>query len=315
MGAVYQAEDTRLAGRLTALKEIRFAADANEEERAEQRQQFQREASILARLDHPALPKVSDFFSEGSRDFLVMDYVPGYDLRLIIEQHIRQDRHIPENDLLTWAEQLAEALIFLHTQGILHRDIKPANIKLTPDERIKLVDFGLVKVLEADEESETITVVQGRGSLHYTPLEQYGDDTAHTDARSDIYSFGATLYHLATNKAPVEAKQRFLNPRSLADPCHLNAALSERTAQAILWAMAMHPDDRPTDVAQFRNALLKAEDPLPRRVQPGLRAASLGQSILVLYDPDLARGNVVLALLAMLLLIAAIIVTFFSPPL
>src|SRR5690606_14784712 len=148
-------------------------------------------------------------------------------------------------------------LNYLHFQDppVLHRDIKPANIKITPHGVLKLVDFGLVKILNADE-SRTITVVQGRGSVHYTPLEQYGGDTGHTDIRSDVYAFGATFYHLATHRRPLEAEQRFLAPRALTAPRDLNPTLSERTAQAILWAIAMHPDRRPHSVLELRDALL-----------------------------------------------------------
>lgn len=312
MGAVYQAEDLRLEGRLTAIKEIRLDINETDQEREESRRQFQREASTLARLDHPMLPKVSDFFVVDDRDFLVMDYVPGRDLRQLIEEAIRQQEFLPEDKILNWAQQLAEALIYLHQQepSILHRDIKPANIKIMPNGFIKLVDFGLVKVLNGDE-SRTITVVQGRGSVHYTPLEQYGGDTGHTDIRSDIYAFGATLYHLCTNRPPLEAKQRFLAPRALQDPRQYNPNLSERTAKSILWAMAMHPNDRPKSVYQLRNALM-GEARIPFMVTPGLHRAERPQDIVV-YDADMAKGNVVLAALATSLLIVAIFVTFFSP--
>jgi serine/threonine protein kinase len=159
------------------------------EVQAQAQTQFLQEASILAQLDHPNLPKVSDFFHENGRDYLVMDYVPGDDLRQVLYAN---DGPIAEEIVLKWAEQIMDALAYLHRQDppVLHRDIKPANIKLTPDQRIKLVDFGLVKVMEADD-ARTITVVQGRGTALYTPLEQYGGDGGHTDARTDIYALGA----------------------------------------------------------------------------------------------------------------------------
>ncbi len=315
MGTVYKAEDIRLEGRLNAIKEILLNLNDSDEDLEENRRQFHREASILARLDHPSLPKVSDFFVIDDRDFLVMDYVPGADLRQLIEEAIRDGDFLAEETILGWAGQIAEALHYLHNQEppVLHRDIKPANIKLMPDNRIKLVDFGLVKLMNPDE-SRTITVVQGRGSVHYTPLEQYGGDSGHTNIRSDIYAFGATLYHLCTNRPPLEAKQRFLAPRALQDPRDFNPHLSDRTAQAILWAIAMHPDQRPQNVLELRDALLTTTKSIPYKIRPGLRQASpqTGPEIIV-YDPDMALGNVVLAILATLLLIAAIFVTFFSP--
>ncbi len=256
MGFVYLAEDTRLVGRLCAVKEVEHDPALPEKLRQEAREQFLREATVLARLDHPNLPKVSDYFSVGERDYLVMDYVPGKDLRTLLIEARQQGRFLDEAEVLAWAGQLADALIYLHSQEppILHRDIKPGNLKLTPSGLLKLVDFGLVKLMAPDE--MTITVVQGRGTALYTPLEQYGGDTGHTDPRSDIYAFGATLYHLLTLEPPVEARERFLHPDSLPLPHTLNPAISPRTERAILWAMSLHPDDRPPDVATFREALL-----------------------------------------------------------
>jgi serine/threonine-protein kinase len=221
------------------------------------REQFHREASILARLDQPNLPKVSDFFHENDRDFLVMDFVPGEDLRQLVEEAKMQGRFLPQRRVLDWMGQLCDALSYLHSQDppVLHRDVKPSNIKLTPDGLIKLVDFGLVKVMLPDD-VRTITIVQGRGTAHYTPLEQYGADTAHTDPRSDIYSLGATLYHLLTNVPPAEAKQRFLEPESLSPVRELNTDASRRVERATHWALAMHPNDRPTDISTFREVLL-----------------------------------------------------------
>ncbi|HNH77108.1 MAG TPA: protein kinase, partial [Anaerolineales bacterium] len=143
---------------------------------------------------------------------------------------------------------------------IIHRDIKPSNLKITPSGLIKLVDFGLVKILAPNE--VTITIIQGQGTALYTPLEQYGGDDSHTDIRADIFSFGATLYHLVTNEPPTEARKRFLNSRSLTPPREINPTLSSRVEKAILWAMSLHPDDRPKDVIEFREALLgKKEAP------------------------------------------------------
>jgi serine/threonine-protein kinase len=257
MGAVYRAEDLRLEGRQCAIKEIGLELGAPDSLQAQARKQFHREASILARLDHPNLPKVSDYFSEGDRDYLVMDFVPGPNLKQIMDEARRKGNFLEEKQVLAWAEQLCKALEYLHSQEtpILHRDIKPANVKLTPSGTIKLVDFGLVKLLAPDD-SRTITVLQGRGTVQYTPLEQYGGDMGHTDVRSDVYSLGATLYHLLTNHPPADAKQRFLRPGSLIPPRSINPHISPRTESAILWAMEMHPDKRPSSVAEFKEALL-----------------------------------------------------------
>jgi serine/threonine protein kinase len=303
MGCVYQAEDMRLDGRLCAVKEVQPDPAADEEAQRQAHQQFHREASILARLDHPCLPKVSDFFSEAGRDFLVMDFVPGHDLKEIMDASRREGLQLPEERVLEWADQLCAALAYLHRQDppVLHRDIKPGNIKLTPGGLLKLVDFGLVKLLAADE-TRTITVLQGRGTALYTPLEQYGGETGHTDARSDIYSLGATLYHLLTNEPPVEAKQRFLNPSSLKPIRVIRPEVSQRTAKGVEWAMALHPDDRPADVTVFQNALL-GKTPVPAHRVSDRKAS---------WD-EVFGGNRILALVAALMLLVALVATVLSP--
>jgi len=226
MGCIYLADDLRLEGRQCALKEVELDKSLPRNLVREARDQFFREASVLARLDHPNLPKVSDFFSVGNRDYLIMDFVPGKDLRTLMLEVRQENRFLPETDVLSWASQLADALAYLHhlDPPILHRDIKPSNLKLTPAGLIKLVDFGLVKVLMPGE--VTVTILQGQGTAIYTPLEQLGGDSGHTDARSDIYAFGATLYHLLTNQPPPEARERFLEPDLLIPPRQINPDIS-----------------------------------------------------------------------------------------
>jgi serine/threonine-protein kinase len=307
MGAVYRADDLRLEGRQCAVKEVIPEPGASPAALEQAQEQFRREASILARLDHPNLPKVSDFFSENDRDYLVMDFVPGRDLKQLMDEARRRGRFLDENQVLTWADQLCQALIYLHSQDppILHRDIKPANIKLTPAGTIKLVDFGLVKLMAPDEE-RTITILQGRGTAQYTPLEQYGGDTGHTDARSDIYTLGATLYHLLTNHPPVDAKQRFLRPGSLPAPRELNPQLSPQIEKAILWAMAMHPDDRPASVAEFRQALLGGEQEWRMSIEGHRPRAGQWRAAF--------SENRVLAIVALALLIVVLITTLLAAP-
>jgi len=256
MGAVYRAEDLRLEGRICAVKEVRPDPDATPAMLAQSREQFLREATTLARLDHPNLPKVSDTFHEGGREYLVMDFVEGKDLRQAVEEKRGEGVFLDEHKVLRWTHQLCDALSYLHSRKppVLHRDIKPSNIKLTPTGLIKLVDFGLVKLLATDK-ARTVTVLQGRGTAAYTPLEQYGGDTGHTDVRSDIYSLGATLYHLLTNQPPADAKQRFLNPDVLRPPSELNPHISPSVEHAILSAIAMHPNERPQTISAFRERL------------------------------------------------------------
>jgi len=302
MGAVYRAEDLRLEGRQCAVKEVWPEPGAPPSIQAQAREQFHREASVLARLDHPNLPKVSDYFSEGDRDYLVMDFVSGRNLKEVVDEARRQGKFLEEKKVLTWARQLCQALEYLHSQDppILHRDIKPSNIKLTPSGAIKLVDFGLVKLLAPDD-ARTITILRGRGTMHYTPLEQYGGDAGHTDIRSDIYSLGATLYHLLTNRPPPDAKQRFLKPDSLIPPRELNPSIQPRTEKAILWAMEMHPDKRPASVAEFRAELFAP----PSVIEFITEREEWMEAI---------RENRVLLAIALGLLLLALLITLLSSP-
>jgi serine/threonine protein kinase len=259
MGCIYLAEDNRLKGRSCAIKEVEYDRSFGKELIQESREQFNKEATVLARLDHPNLPKVSDYFSIKMRDYLVMDFVPGEDLRTLISKAKQNKRFLKNNDVLNWIRQLADALIYLHNQEppILHRDIKPSNLKITPNGVLKLVDFGLVKLLSPGE--GTITIIQGHGTAFYTPLEQYGGDSTHTDVRSDIYAFGATLYHLMTNTPPIDARARFLNPESYINPRQINPAINLQIEKAINLAMNLHPDQRPQSVQLFKEYLFGRE--------------------------------------------------------
>ena len=301
MGAVYKAEDLRLKGRLCAIKEV--VPDQGDDLFEQASEQFYREASTLASLDHPNLPKVSDYFTTRGREYLVMDFVPGRDLHDLVKEARRQDHFLSEEQVLGWMGQLLDALEYLHSQPspVLHRDIKPSNIKLTPRGAIKLVDFGLVKLLLADD-SRTVTVVQGRGTVQYTPLEQYGGDTGYTDVRSDIYAIGATLYHLLTGQPPADAKQRFLKPGSLAPMRSLNPAVSATTEQAVMHCMAMHPNDRPATVTDVRRALF----------DPVFHSASLRTDPLAAWDLAV-QANSWLIGAALGLAVVALVVTLLAP--
>jgi len=256
MGTVYLADDNRLEGRQCAIKEILLLSNLSDAVIQNVRKQFRQEASTLARLDHPGLPKVSDFFSIDERDYLVMDFVPGKNLLEITSEARREACFLDQMKVLDWIHQICDTLVYLHSRQppVLHRDIKPANIKLTPDNRLKLVDFGLVKPLDPNDPS-TLTGLQGAGSLPYAPLEQYVDHLGHTDARSDLYALGATMYHLLTGNTPASAQERFIVPESLPPPQEINPDISPGLARVILAAMAPHPKDRPTSVVAWQQML------------------------------------------------------------
>ena len=309
MGAVYLAHDGRLKGRQCAVKE-QIILDTGMA-RAIQKQ-FEQEASILARLDHPGLPKVSDYFSDeaGDRDYLVMDYVPGRNLDQLVKRARQQNEFLDESTVLQWIDQLCDILIYLHsrTPMVLHRDIKPANIKLTPENRVKLVDFGLAKPVDPDD-PRTITGLQGLGSLPYTPIEQYVGQMGHTDPRSDLYALGATCYHLLTGQTPLSAHDYFLNPNHLYPPTQLNPNLSAHTCEAILWAMQLHPNSRPPSVETW-HTMLTHKQPVPdhRSGANGLETLSLSESLSA--SNGILRENLALIGVATVLFILALVMTF-----
>jgi len=253
MGAVYEAIDQRL-DTTVALKETLFS-----EERL--RKQFEREARLLARLHHPALPRVSDHFSEADGQFLVMQFIPGDDLS---EMMARRRGAFPANQVLTWADQLLDALDYLHTQDpqIVHRDIKPQNLKLTSRGQIILLDFGLAKG-QAGEISRVTTAASIFGyTPNYAPLEQI--QGLGTDTRSDLYSLGATLYHLLTGVKPPDALTRAAaivngQPDPLLKASEANAAIAPDVDGVIEKAMAQNREQRYATAADMRRALHMAE--------------------------------------------------------
>lgn len=252
MGAVYEAVDLRL-DTVVALKETLFT-----DERL--RKQFEREARLLARLHHQALPRVSDHFTENEGAFLVMQYVPGEDL---FEMQGRRGSGFPQADVLQWADQLCDALDYLHTQDpqIIHRDIKPQNLKLTARGQIVLLDFGLAKGSGGQMSVVTTSASIFGYTPNYAPLEQV--QGLGTDQRSDIYSLAATLYHLMTNVKPPDALSRAAaivngmeDPLAPADTVSPN--VSSAVAQVLQTAMSQKRDDRYESAQTMREALRSA---------------------------------------------------------
>jgi serine/threonine-protein kinase len=188
MGAVYQAHDARLHGKFWAIKEMSAAQLADPVEQHNAIAGFQREAQILATLDHANLPKVVDYFAENGKQYLVMDFVEGQTLEQIVAA---TPGFVPEPTALNWIEQICNVLEYLHAcqPPIIFRDLKPANIMLTRDDKIKLIDFGIARFFQAGKTKDTAAY----GTMGYAAPEQFG--TGQTDARSDIYSLGVVLYN------------------------------------------------------------------------------------------------------------------------
>ncbi|MBI5566216.1 MAG: protein kinase [Chloroflexi bacterium] len=280
MGAVYHAHDPVL-DRDVAIKQLQV--DPFSGDRPEQiRQQFLREAQSLAALHHPNLPRVTDYFTADDQHYLVMDYIAGQSLQELVQT----SRHgLPERQVLDWADQLLSALEYIHQHGLIHRDIKPSNIRLTPDGRIFLVDFGLVKQRDAANPG-TISMIRGIGTPEYAPPEQYDAGTAHTDERSDIFALGATLYHLLSGHAPTTVSVRMSEPARFQAPREHNPALSPDVERVILRAMEIERARRFASASDMRRALQLAgrsdvaENGGTTRLPPPDRAAHLtGRSL------------------------------------
>ena len=252
MGSIYRAVDDNL-GVEVAVKENHFTTD-------EYARQFRREATILAGLRHPNLPRVSDHFVvEGQGQYLIMDYIEGEDLRE------RMDRLgvIPEEEALVIGVALCDALAYMHTQNppILHRDLKPGNVKITPDGKVFLVDFGLAKVAFTGQRTTTGARAMTPG---YSPPEQYGG--ARTDHRSDIYSLAATLYAAIAGVVPEDSLARTMEQADLTPLRNRNADVTRRFSKIIEKALAVHPDDRFQKAEEFKRALIGTSSASKRKL-------------------------------------------------
>ncbi|GCE13677.1 protein kinase domain-containing protein [Tengunoibacter tsumagoiensis] len=247
-GAVYQARDERFQSkRVVAIKEMSDAQlSANEKARAIQ--DFRNEAELLVELNHPNLPNVSDFFEEAGKAYLVMEFVEGKTLEA---KQAEANAPLNEQLVMGWALQLCGVLHYLHTRPrpIIFRDMKPANVMVTNDGQIKLIDFGIARIFKAAGTKDTTLL----GSQGYAPLEQYG--RGQSDARSDIYALGATLYDLLTKEVPADSPSRRVQPAFFVPPRQINPQLSQPTEAIVLKAMAEDPQDRYQSAAEMYEAI------------------------------------------------------------
>jgi len=252
MGTVYEAIDQRLETTV-ALKET-FSTDDR------LRRQFGQEARLLAQLHHPCLPRVTDYFRETGRAFLVMQFISGPDLAQILA---RRPGPFAPPQVLAWADQLLDALVYLHERDrqIIHRDIKPHNLKLMSNGRIALLDFGLAKAHAADQSTTNSSISIFGYTRRYSPPEQIRD--LGTTAQSDIYALGATLYHLLTGMKPPDSMERVAAvANSESDPLKpasdFNAAVNTELSALLSKAMSLQVKERFKSASEFREALKSA---------------------------------------------------------
>lgn len=192
MGVVYRAHDERLE-RDVALKVLSPALVDDQEFLA----RFRREARILSKLNHPNIATVHDFDSVDGTSFLVMEFIKGETL-----DHKLKTGPLPESEVLRLGKQLLEGLQAAHSEGIIHRDLKPGNLREAPGGLLKILDFGLARIVK-DDIAATVTNMGSdgvAGTLPYMSPEQLQGESL--DARTDIYSSGVFLYELATGQRP-----------------------------------------------------------------------------------------------------------------
>lgn len=244
MSAVYLARDLRFTVKKTiAIKEMnnRTTDDMSQSKAVKI---FEREANILASLNHLSVPQIYDFFTLGSRSYLVMEHVYGDTLESIIN---KSEDFLPQSQVCRWAIELCDVLCYLHNhkpQPIIFRDMKPANIMITPDNHVILVDFGIAKAFQVGKKGTMV------GTEGYSPPEQYrGEGTPSVD----IYALGATLHHALTKKDPrVEAPFTF-SERSIRK---INPDVSIDLESIVNTALQYNASDRYNNIAEMRDALL-----------------------------------------------------------
>ncbi len=247
MSSVYRARDMHFPNvlKLVAVKEMIITTN-DPKTREMIIRNFEREANILATLNHPAIPKIFDYFSIEDRSYLVLDFINGKDLDQILNE---SEGFLPESQVVQWALELCDVLSYLHNhkpEPIIFRDMKPSNVMVRPDGHIMLIDFGIAKRFQAGQRGTMI------GTEGYSPPEQYRGEAT---TRADIYALGATLHHLLTKRDP-----RLEPPFSFAErPIQkINPAVSPELVAVIEKALQYDPQDRYQTIDEMREALLGA---------------------------------------------------------
>lgn len=243
MSVVYLAMDKRL-NKQWAIKE--FRKDKDDESRRIALESLLKEANLMKKLDHPTLPRIVDIIDDTKTVYIVMDYIEGESLNKVLNAYGAQ----PQEAVIEWAKQLSEVLDYLHTRvpPVIYRDMKPANIMLKPDGTIRLIDFGIAREYKKGKAGDTTSI----GTRGYAAPEQFGDK-GQTDARTDIYSLGVTLYHLVTGKNPAEPPYEIYPIR------HWNANLSSGLEWLIQKCTQLNPNDRFQSCAEVTYVLENLE--------------------------------------------------------
>jgi len=249
MGVLYRAHDERL-DRDVAVKVLPPGTLTDETSR----KRFRKEALLLSRLNHPNIETIHDFDTQDGVDFLVMEYIPG----VTLDEQLAKGA-LSEKEIARLGIQLADGLSAAHEQGVLHRDLKPGNLRVTPDGRLKILDFGLAKLLHPPSETaatESLSETQaGAGTLPYMAPEQLLGEKV--DARTDIYGLGAVLYEMATGRRPFpEIQKSRLTDAILHQNPHLPGALNHRISpgleRIIVKALDKDPEHRYQSAKELR---------------------------------------------------------------
>ncbi|MEI6180663.1 MAG: SUMF1/EgtB/PvdO family nonheme iron enzyme [Chloroflexales bacterium] len=288
MGAVYEATDIRLRLHV-ALKQMLITDP-------QYAHAFEHEAILLANLKHVRLPKVTDHFSDTSGQFLVMEYVPGDDLATLLQQ---QHGPFPVTQVLAWADQLLDLLEYLHnrTPPVLHRDIKPGNLKVAQDGTLMLLDFGIAKGSLAQTHLTSDHSIFGY-SEDYSPLEQI--QGTGTEARSDLYAVGATLYHLLVGTLPPNALTRVSSlvneqPDPLRPPHEQNPAIPQTVSAVLMQALSIQLKHRPASATVLRTLLAPSLAGAPPATTLTQAISLLGSAPRQAAQPPIAIGTPTIA--------------------
>lgn len=242
MGSVYQARDKRLADRLCAVKEM-IEMFADEGQRAKAVEDFTREAQLLASLEHRSIPTIFDYFIEGGRYYLVMKYISGGDLA---DQMRKRGGRVDELTVTRWATQVSDVLHYIHNQDppIIYRDLKPANLMLDDKQgKIMLIDFGIARFVAPTQKGVTAI-----GTMGYAPPELFAGKV---QARSDLYSLGATVFHLLTGSDPQDNPLLIFDFSKNPRPSQINPAITPEMDAIITKTVAHRPEDRPASALEL----------------------------------------------------------------